>query len=559
MSTERIKQLHEHASERYLSGDYEGALEAWRDVLGLDPADEQALGGLRLASQFVEHVSPTFAEGTGSVENELDEGLKVLDGMSATMLLHADTADGAFDRKPEPEKVQELEGEEILEGWEMPAQSPSEEGSFGLEPVSRSAPSPVPGMSAAAAELSRRVNDLLAEAKAKGEAGERDEALSILARLAILDEDNAAAEALRSKLEAQGDSNLDKVEQAIIEGVAALEADRLDDAERYLREALRIVPEHREARHYLEKVAERRAGGGEELLGIGSSEAAPTENAVHRAIAGETAPRQKAPAPVKSPEPPEPLEPPPEASRRALAPPKILIWAGVGVLVLACVGLALSRLGGGAPPETAVRKVPAPLARPKQPAKTGPSANGGTTAPAPAVPASPEEEAKTIASSLATGHALMTSGDFGGAVIAFNKALALNPKNTEARTGLEEAGERYKSNKAEREALTTIKLAFRDGEYTSGLRLAYRLPPGVSQSYTDSIKVAGWYNLSVVALRAGECREALSHLDEAAEIAPEDGDVKKLREFASRYVDAVKDRAFLAQVESLSFRPLPSS
>lgn len=283
MSTERIKQLHEHASERYLSGDYSGALQAWRDVLGLDPADEQALGGLSLASQFVEHVSPAVAEGTGSVDHELDQGLKVLDGLSATTLLHPDTADGTSDRKPEAENVRELEPEEILEGWETPAEPQPEEGSFGLEPAPRSSPASSPGMSAAATELSRRVNDLLAEARAKGEAGERDEALTILARLAILDEDNADAASLRSKLEAEGDSNLDRVEYAIIEGVAALEADRLDDAEKFLREALEIAPGHREARHYLEKVAERRGGGDEELLGIGRSESAPTEDAVHRA------------------------------------------------------------------------------------------------------------------------------------------------------------------------------------------------------------------------------------------------------------------------------------
>jgi len=175
------------------------------------------------------------------------------------------------------------------------------------------------------------------------------------------------------------------------------------------------------------------------------------------------------------------------------------------------------------------------------------------------VPASPEETAKMIASSVAKGNALMVSGDFGGAVISYNEALALNPKNAEARAGLEEAGARYKANKAEREALNTIKLAFRDGEYTSALRLAYRLPPSVSKAYTDSVKVAGWYNLAVVAMRAGECREALSHLDEASEIDPADGDVKKLRALASRYVDAIKDRSFLTQVEALSFRPLPSS
>ena len=566
MSTERIKQLHEHASERYFSGDYQGALEAWRDVLGLDPADEQALGGLRLASQFVEHASPAFAEGSGEVEHELDRGLMVLDGLSGTTLLHPDMADGTIDRKPEPENVLGLENEEILEGWEAPAAPPPEEGSFGLEPVSRSSPAPSPAVSAAAAELARRVNDLLKEAKAKAEAGERDEALAILTRLGILDEDNADAAILRSKIEAEGASDLDKVEHAIIEGVAALEADRLDDAERFFREALNLAPEHREARHYLEKVEERRAGGSEELLSVGRGESAPSENAVQRATGIETAPRRQAPAPrpprpaaIEASESDEPSEPPPGAARLALPPPKFLIWAGVGVVVLACAAIALPRLAGGTPPEPVARKATAPLSRPQRTAKPGPLARNGATASASAVPATPEEAARIIASGLATGHARAASGDFGGAVVAFNEALTLDPKNAEARAGLEDAGERYKASKADREALNNVKLAFRDGEYTSGLRLAYRLPPSVSKSYADAVKVAGWYNLAVVALRAGECREALSHLDEALELAPADADAKKLRELASRYVNAVKDRGFLDRVEALAFRPLPSS
>ena len=153
----------------------------------------------------------------------------------------------------------------------------------------------------------------------------------------------------------------------------------------------------------------------------------------------------------------------------------------------------------------------------------------------------------------------MASGDFGGAVIAFNDALSLDPQHAAARTGLEDAAERYTATKAEREALNSIKLAFRDGEYTPGLRLAYRLPPSVSRAYADSVKVAGWYNLAVVALRAGECREAASHLDEALQVVPTDAESKSLRELATRYVDAVKDRTFLDRVEALSFRPLPSS
>ena len=153
----------------------------------------------------------------------------------------------------------------------------------------------------------------------------------------------------------------------------------------------------------------------------------------------------------------------------------------------------------------------------------------------------------------------MALGDFGGAVMAFNDALALDPGNEEAKAGIADAGERYKANKAERDALNNIRFAFRDGEFSSGLRLAYRLPPSVTKSYTDGVKVAGWYNLSVVALRAGDCREALSHLDEALQIAPADVEAKKLREFASRYAEAMKDRMFLNRVEALEFRLLPSS
>jgi tetratricopeptide (TPR) repeat protein len=153
----------------------------------------------------------------------------------------------------------------------------------------------------------------------------------------------------------------------------------------------------------------------------------------------------------------------------------------------------------------------------------------------------------------------MTSGDYGGAVVAFNDVLELDPGNPTAKAGLTEAGDHYKATKAEREAIGNIKLAFRDEEFTTGLRLAYRLPPSVPTAFVDSIKVAGWYNLAVVSLRAGDCREAQKHLDDALEIAPADAEAKGLREFASRYVDAVKDRSFLNHVEALAFRPMPSS
>src|SRR6185436_6783363 len=120
-----------------------------------DPADEQALAGLRLASQFVERAAPVTAE--ADVEHELDLGLQVLDGLSAATVPHPTTADGATDRQPELEGGREIQHEEFLDGWETSGSSSSSPDACGLEPVSHGAPAPAVPVSAAAAELARRV------------------------------------------------------------------------------------------------------------------------------------------------------------------------------------------------------------------------------------------------------------------------------------------------------------------------------------------------------------------------------------------------------------------
>ena len=560
--TDRIKQLHEQASEHYLNGDYHGALQAWRDVLDLDPSNEEALGGMRLAEQFVPPDVEPVAAAAPALEDDLDLGLKVLDGTAHPAVVPHEIMDGSVDLQPDLLNEESSVAEEVPEGWDVPEATPAAEESFGLEPLSASSPSPAAPASAAAGELKRRVADLLNEAKAKADAGERDEALAILARLGILDEDNPEAEALRLKVEAAGASDLDKIEQAIIEGVAALEANQLDDAERYFREALALSPEHREAKHYLEKVEQRRGTGGDDLLGGLEGESAPAEDAVQRATAPEPAsvkpvPMPKAPRAPAAALPELPDAPVAASGRRiALPPPKVLMMGAVGVLVLIGAAMTLPRLFGGSTPKftppnpaavapRAVRAPAKPVAKPVPPTRV--------------IPTDPAELAKAIAAGLATGQARMDANDPAAAIIAFNDVLAMDPANATAKAGISTAGEQYKATKAERDTLNTIKLAFRDGEFSSALRLAYRLPPTVSKSYSDGVKVAGWYNLAIVALRAGDCREAMTHLDEALDVDGSDAEVKALREFASRYADAVKDRAFLDRVEALSFRPVPAS
>jgi Tfp pilus assembly protein PilF len=171
----------------------------------------------------------------------------------------------------------------------------------------------------------------------------------------------------------------------------------------------------------------------------------------------------------------------------------------------------------------------------------------------------PAERAKTVETAIARGQQQERAGDFGAAVVSYNEALRLDPANLDAKSGLNQAAAAYKAQKSERDALESIKTAFKDGEYTAGLRMAYRLPPTIDRSYVDAVKMAGWYNLGIVALRAGDCREAMAHMSDALEIDPDDERALELKTFAERYLNAPKDRSFLDQAEAMAFRPLPAT
>src|SRR6185503_16460109 len=121
MSTDRISRLHEQASEHYLNGDYPAALASWREVLALDPRNEAALEGARMASQFAsEHAEASRVTASPELEQDLDLGLKVFDSLASKA-----PAPAAFDLG-DPSQV---DAAPVLvpteEGWEP--STPSEE------------------------------------------------------------------------------------------------------------------------------------------------------------------------------------------------------------------------------------------------------------------------------------------------------------------------------------------------------------------------------------------------------------------------------------------------
>ena len=54
MSRQEVQELEDRASEHYLRAEYREACEAWEQLLLLEPGNEQAAEGIRLASVYIE-------------------------------------------------------------------------------------------------------------------------------------------------------------------------------------------------------------------------------------------------------------------------------------------------------------------------------------------------------------------------------------------------------------------------------------------------------------------------------------------------------------------------
>jgi len=155
---------------------------------------------------------------------------------------------------------------------------------------------------------------------------------------------------------------------------------------------------------------------------------------------------------------------------------------------------------------------------------------------------------------MAAAREALAREDAAAAIVAFDEVLKQDPSHEEARAGLLQAGEIYKAQKAVREQFESAKIAFAEGEYTPALRILYRLPKGRYDGEIETFKFNAWFNLGLVSLRAGNCKEALSSFDEALAIRPRDENARRLKDLAVKFQDGARDRAFFDRVEAIPFR-----
>ena len=575
MSVDRIETLHLEASEHYLNGRFDEAIRAWKQVLALDPANEQALEGVRMSSLLGEGEAAGTAFGApdADLDADIDAGLKVFEFDAKS-----EDVTGPVGDLPDPNRqaegidfgdIQQVEaiplapgeGENNVDLGVGDALAVDEE--TGLAPL---APN-LPGSDPAMAELARRVRGLLDEAKSKAAAGDIDGALAVLARVQVLDEDNAEAAELDARLRSAADRTSGEIDRWMTEGVQAFEAGMLDEARGWFLKVLGGMPDHAEARHYMAEIGVPGAVGeearhapaeGDDLLSSFLSNAEPPSPPEFPSVPGhgaETGPALGGEIPVGIPPEPEsefqatPMRhrerqgPPPAAVRRAGGLKKgLLAVVGVGGCAILGGWWFLSSDGGA---QTSTRQ-PNPVPR----ATVQP-----TPAPAATEPPTDASAAPPFGVSMSRGKAAMDRRDYEKAILAYNDALQVDPSNADARIAMAQATEAYKVTRAQREQIDRVRGAFQDGEYSSALRVIYRLPAEFDTATVNRWKVNGWFNLAVVALRAGEVPQAMQHLDEALGIQ-DDQDARKWKAFAQGYVNRPKDRVYYAATESIAFRSL---
>jgi tetratricopeptide (TPR) repeat protein len=675
MDRQQIDQLHEKASEHYLRGEFRDALEAWESLLTIDPGDEQAMEGVRLAALLADGTEPPAPPAPplpsidpADLQKRLDEvdahieagdlkgAVDVAERLAAELpfdpaaIEARDRARRALETEPFLEEQlarakaelvagragaaalacrsilsidpQHFEAASLLRRCEGAPEGgdPLDEGLKVLDtlairldgakqvveafprprpaaepPVTMAPPAPVappahataaasdakgpgplspPTQSAAADELRRRVDDLLAEARREAAADRIDEALGILSRVFILDEQNQKALTLEQDLRtAQGKSSRD-ADAWLQEAVQDFEAGRIEEARDLFLKVLRRYPGHLEAVDYLERIdsAEARkeegaaAAGykpvfrGEDLLAGGEAPSGPrtmTAEPGTCAIPLERGTGQAENAPQADHAGPWTLEESGIVGRAPAAPavaastPFSLPWPLVGGLAAVVVVAAIAGIAWQVPKLFHARSAhTVPAAQLGAPAAPGPARRPAAAAPDTVYPPA----AKSAPEAMARAKAAMDSGAYAAAVIAYNEALTLDPSLEEARAGLMQAGDRYKVQKADRDQIDRAKIAFEEGEYTPTLKILYRLPEGRYAAEVERYKVNAWYNLGLVSLRAGNCKEAQESFDEALGLRPGETDIRRAKGLAQKYQAAAKDRAFYDAAEAIPFR-----
>lgn len=542
MAQQDIESLERKASAHYLEGDYQAARIAWHALLELDPQNEQALEGIRLCRQLGDaHDADGAGAGPFSIEYTSHQDAPNFDDLADDFLQEVEPKTGSpfVQRRTEPETDSpfgELQMDLLQDQSFLAISDPlSESLKDSLEELTlesddelmvtmvsseeTASSAEAEAEAAAAAELRRRVNELLTGAVSAMEQGQRDEALGLLSRVLILDEENATAASLLSKI--QGEIAAELQQQQFSE--PALEVDWPDQTQ----PAAPVME-----RSFDEPETPSRA---RPIEMPPPPAPAPSFPAKAEAVAEGSGPT-KAPA------------------KRAARQPwrRLPLWLLIpSALLLLAVAIWFSWRGPGsrtdaeAPAASPIAASSAPQPRASHPVQRD------TIRAESAVP-----EQKNLGALLGRADAAYDTQDFAAAVLAYNEALKLDPDSDSIQQKLVLAGNRYREQRAVLDQWQQATEAFGNGDYERALHLLYRLPKGEDAADIQRYILNGWFNLGVQTLRVRDCRSALSNFREAEAVSASDPQVQAALRLAKSCPIERGTTSFVVAVEGLRLRAM---
>ncbi|MFQ5701046.1 MAG: tetratricopeptide repeat protein [Acidobacteriota bacterium] len=562
MPSDQIRLLLETAGNQYNEGDYEQSMATWGRVLELDPDNQKAKEGIRMArllarqhsrQQTVSHERPPSAE----VRERVRAGIARVRELAAA---------GDFDRalkgcslleeiKPDDPQVRVLReaiqkaagGATTVETADLDTGEP--------EPALVGEPIPIDDMvEPSAAQPAPPAEDGAAELIPEAEAAEAPE--------------ERGPEELFSR------------------AVEARDAGRLEEALDLFQQVRAKAPTHAEALMNIEEINARLAGEAQPI-GLDLQAAREVEREKEESAAMEGAQLDDVPLPEELPgERAEDIghdagEPGPAAGGRiegseAGRDRKPIMLAAAGAL--AVVGIAVgayfwfSDSGGMAQAEATVRRKPITVpARPAGPQRTSPqqttarhgkpspsAAGPATSKPGHELPEDPAERRKLAGRYARQGRDHLAKKEWAAAAVALREAHRLDPQAEDIEESLFDAMQHLEEQARQEEQMAQAAQYFQEGDYASSLHKLYRLQQnqrdrGKRKSIENSIRNA-WYDWGVVLMNAGAINEAVKKFNEALEIDPADQVAARARKMALRYVGKSRDEAFNRFVESLPTR-----
>jgi len=503
VSDQSNQRLHQQASAQYLQGKFDEALATWRQILTDDPEDERASEGVRLCELLTEDGEPAAAAATS---DEPPSEVAEINIAAPEDLIEFEVPDLEIDLPQKPS---------VDAGCAEAELNPIVDGILGDDTA--------PGIEdAAAAELKKRVQDLIGEAQAAYDGGDTESARTVLARVFILDESNADALQLQEQIKNGIAATTEQIEVADLdapENPAPTKAEpTLDDA------ATDSFPEFDVDAEFGEEEEQ------DEISEVESEADAP------------------APSKIRLP----------QLDLASMKTRWIVIGVGLGIFVMVGVGLWMKlrtlETPDVAPPIMAsVEAIPAP--EPNTDLVVEAPVAQVEPEPAPQLNLAPPEDPATL---LERGNEAFAAGEYSTAIVAFNAVLKQQPNHFEANDRMQLATEGYRRQQETQQQWIAATSLFRDGEYRAAMQMFYRLPENSDEDrvrlerYTEN----GWYNMGLLALRSGQCALARGHLEEAAQVDPEDAGIAMALALCDTCEGGTRRNGFQRAVAAMSIRGL---